>query len=278
MQGAEPVFELRLARDAADLRAAQRLRYDVFVRELGSGGPLVDHDQKLEKDVFDPYFDHLILFDHARAGSPAVGVYRLMRGERMTAEQGGPGRFYSEDEYDLTVLKTSGRKLLELGRSCVHPDYRGGTAMLHLWNGLASYVAEHEIEILFGVASFHGTDIDALKGPLSLLHHRHLAPPELRTTAQRDVYQSMNLLPEDQIDRPAAMRAVPALIKAYLRVGGFVGDGAFVDHGFNTTDVCLIMDTKRMSAKHKAYYTEGKTGPRNTGPRNTGSRNTEQKT
>ena len=250
----KPDFVLRLAQDEADLIAAQRLRYEVFVEELGGRGDMVDDDARLERDAFDPYFDHLILFDRARLGTPAVGVYRLLRGDRLSDAPGALNRFYSEDEYDLSRLKTSGRKLLELGRSCLHPDYRGGGAMLVLWNGLAEYVARHDIEVLFGVASFHGTDIDALKGPLSLLHHRHLAPDPLRVRAQPDHFQSMNLMQEDQIDRLAAMRAVPALIKAYLRLGGFVGEGAYVDHDFNTTDVCLIMDIKQMSAKHKAIY------------------------
>lgn len=250
----QPDFLLRLARDEADLIAAQRLRYDVFVDELGGGGELVDHDARLEQDAFDPHFDHLILFDRAREGCPAVGVYRLLRGDSLSDRPGALNRFYSEDEYDLTPLKTSGRRLLELGRSCLHPDYRGGSAMLVLWGGLADYVARHQIEVLFGVASFYGTDIDALNAPLSLLHHRHLAPPPLRVRAKGAPFQTMNLIAEDQIDRPAAMRAVPALIKAYLRLGGFVGDGAFIDHAFNTTDVCLIMDTEKMSQKHKAIY------------------------
>ena len=252
MHSAEPQFVLRLARDADDLRAAQKLRYDVFVRELGSDGPLVDHKEGLERDAFDPFYDHLVLFDKSREDMPAVGVYRLLRSDQIS----GPGQFYSEAEYDVSTLKASGRKLLELGRSCLHPEYRGGAAMMVLWNGLADYVAAHKIEVLFGVASFHGTDIETLKAPLSLLHHRHLAPEDLRVCALPDVYQEMNLLPENQIDRPKAMRAVPALIKAYLRLGGYVGQGAFVDHCFNTTDVCLIMDTNKMSATHKAIYTE----------------------
>lgn len=248
-----PEFELRLAQSDADLRAAQRLRYDVFVRELGGDGPLVDHENGLERDAFDPFYDHLILFDHAREGSPAVGVYRLLRGEKLKTPQ-GPNHFYSEAEYDLSILKASGRKLLELGRSCLHPDYRGGAAMMHLWTGLAAYVDKHQIEILFGVASFHGTDVDALKAPLSLLHHRHLAPVDIRVRAQPNAYQKMDLLPEKAIDRPAAMRAVPALIKGYLRLGGFVGDGAFVDHAFNTTDVCLIIDMTRVNDRSRAIY------------------------
>jgi len=251
----KPDFVLRFARDEADMLAAQRLRYDVFVRELGGDGSLVDHANRLERDSYDPFYDHLILFDRAREGTPAVGVYRLLCGDRLANNSGGPGRFYSEEEYDLSQLRASGRKLMELGRSCLHPDYRGGTAMVILWNGLADYVTRHGIELLFGVASFHGTNMDTLKGPLSLLHHRHMAPAPLRARTHKPHYQSMNLLPEDQIDRPAAMRAVPALIKAYLRLGGCVGDGAFIDHDFNTTDIFLVMDTMAMSQKHKAIYT-----------------------
>lgn len=253
----EPKFIVKLAETEADLRAAQNLRYTVFVQELGGQGALVDHENKLEKDRFDPFFDHLILLDETRnitGENPVVGVYRLLRSDAATRA----GQFYSEDEYDLSVLKSSGRRLLELGRSCVHKDYRGGAAMFHLWNGLADYVLRHEIEVLFGVASFHGTDIEALAPSLSLLHERHLAPTDLRVRAQKNHFQPMDIVPAADIDRRLAMFNTPALIKAYLRLGGCVGDGAFVDHAFNTTDVCLVMDTKRMNDKQKAIYTKGR--------------------
>ena len=246
-------FEIRIAKGEQDLRAAQRLRYRVFVEELGGDGPLVDHQAQIERDEFDPYFDHLILIDTSRDLSGleyVVGVYRMLTG--VAAQK--TGRFYSEDEYDLTPLRAGGRTLLELGRSCVHRDFRGGTALFHLWNGVADYVAEHRIEVLFGVASFHGTDAQALAGPLSYLRHRHLAPADLRVTTRRESYQSMNLLSEASIDRREAMRAIPGLIKAYLRLGGFVGDGAYVDHAFNTTDVCLVLDIARMSPRQRARY------------------------
>ncbi|MBS0122536.1 GNAT family N-acetyltransferase [Thetidibacter halocola] len=240
-------FSVRLARSEADIEAAQRLRYAVFVEELGGDGPMVDHAARLERDRFDPFFDHLILCDEQSEGA-VVGVYRLLRDDQAEAA----GQFYSEDEFDLTLLRQSGRRLLELGRSCLHRDYRGGSALLHLWQGLGDYVQRHGIEILFGVASFHGTNIPALAEPLSLLHHRHLAPPELRVRAR--VFQPMDLIPEDQLDRRAAMLRVPALIKSYLRLGGFVGEGAFVDHAFNTTDVCLVMDTARLDPQQSRRY------------------------
>ncbi len=246
-------FTVRLARDARDLLAAQRLRYRVFVTELGAAGPMVDHDLGLETDEFDPYFDHLLLIDEtlqAQGADYVVGVYRLLPSDRLALS----GRFYSESEYDLTPLKASGRRLLELGRSCVHPEYRGGTAMLHLWNALADYVLEREIEVLFGVASFHGTDTQALAQPLSYLAHNHLAPEALRVRARPEHAQRMDLLEPQQIDRREAMAGTPALIKAYLRLGGYVGEGAWVDRAFNTTDVCLVMDTVQMSARHRQFY------------------------
>ncbi len=250
-----PQFALKLAQTEAELRAAQALRYEVFVAELGGTGAMVDHEARLERDAFDPHFDHLLLLDRARApDDQVVGVYRLLRGDRLE----GPGRFYSEDEYDLGVLRASGRRLLELGRSCVHRDYRGGTAMYELWNGLADYVVRHGIEVVFGVASFHGTEAAALAQPLSLLHHRHLAPPDLRVRARESSFQRMDLVPEAEIDRRAAMLATPALIKAYLRLGGFVGEGAWIDHTFNTTDVCLVMDTTRMNPRQAGLYTRGR--------------------
>lgn len=246
-------LSLRLASGERDLLAAQRLRYAVFVEELGGDGDLVDHDRRLERDRFDPFFDHLILVDKRRdaaALEDVVGVYRLLPGERAQAA----GGFYSESEFDVTALHQSGRKLLELGRSCVHPDYRGGLAMMHLWNGLAEYVHDRGIEVLFGPASFHGTDAAQLAQPLAFLHHNHLASEDLRVTARADAFQRMDLIAAADVDRRAAMQAVPALIKAYLRLGGCVGLGAWIDHAFNTTDVCLVMDATRMPARHKDFY------------------------
>ena len=252
MNAPRPDFRLKLADSNSELQAAQRLRYKVFVEELGADGEHVDHVLKLEQDRFDPHLDHLLLLDGNRStDEQVIGVYRLLRGEVA----GRIGGFYSEDEFDLGVLWNSDRRLLELGRSCVHPDYRGGSAMYQLWSGLIGYVTHHEVEILFGVASFHGTDVDSLAEPLGYLHHRHLAPPDIRVVARSNHAQPMDRRPLEAIDRRAAMQATPALIKAYLRLGGFVGQGAWIDHAFNTTDVCLILDANRVNSRQLAIYT-----------------------
>ena len=247
-------FEVRLARDESEIRAAQRLRYTVFVEEMGASASPESHELRLERDRFDPFFDHLLLIDRQRPGvdgANVVGVYRLLRGKVADA---GPG-FYGQSEYDLTPLASLGRETVELGRSCVHPDYRGGVAMHLLWSGLGEYVIRHDVEVLFGVASFPGTDLGALALPLSHLHHSHLAPKELRVRALQDHYVEMNLMPADQIEPRQAMRQMPPLIKAYLRLGGVVGEGAFIDHDFNTIDVCLLMDTVAMTDRYKDMYT-----------------------
>ena len=245
----DPEFSVALARTEADLRAAQRLRYRVFVAEMGGDGADVDHEAGLERDHYDPFARHLLLRDLNRPeDDKVVGVYRLMTDDDASRRPG----FCSAGEYDLGPLLDSGRPLMELGRSCLHPDYRGGTGMYHLWRGLADLIDQAGTEILFGVASFHGTDPAALAQPLSLLYHHHLASPTLRVRSRAHV--AMDMVGRAEIDRPSALRSVPALIKAYLRLGGMVGDGAFVDDAFNTVDVCLIVETARLKARQRAIY------------------------
>ena len=238
-------FQTTLAESAEDLRAAQALRYQVFVQEMGATGPAVCHDQLLEADALDRFCDHLLLRDMARDGQ-VVGVYRLLRQDQAAQTRG----FYSEAEFDLTALHGSGKRLLELGRSCLHPEYRGGAALFHLWSGLAGYVAAHEIDIVFGVASFPGTDTARLGAPLSLLHHRYRSPAALRTVS-RQVQTGVELLPIEKVQTKAAMLQVPALIKGYLKMGGTIGDGVFVDHAFNTTDICIVLAADQINARQR---------------------------
>ncbi len=246
-------FEVRLAQNDEDVAAAQRLRYRVFVEEMGATATAEEHSKRLEMDKFDPYFEHLLLIDKTLDADPldrVVGVYRLMRG---SVARGGIG-FYGATEYDLSKLTGMKRETLELGRSCIAKEYRGGLGMHQLWDGLGDYVIQHDIRILFGVASFHSADPEPLAEALSFLHHNHLAPEELRVRAVDAHYTPMDRMPASQIDKRRALQKIPSLIKAYLRLGGFVGEGAFVDHDFNTVDVCLIMDTQKMAEKYRAFY------------------------
>ena len=243
-----PPFALRPAASKAEIEAAQALRYQVFVEELGgTGGDLTDPDRRLEADRFDAHSEHLLLLDMLRNGA-VVGTTRVM--SLKGADQAG--RFASEAEFDLSPLRRTGRTLLEVGRTCLHPDYRGGAAMHRLWQGLAMLVEERGIELLFGLASFPGTDPATLAQPLSCLYHDHLAPGALRPRSLAPV--AVDLMAPDGIDRRAAMLAMPALVKAYLRLGGKVGEGAFVDRAFRCIDLCIVLDTATLSARARAIY------------------------
>lgn len=244
-------FAIKLAETPKEIRAAYRLRYRVFVQELGAGTNDAADRVGEECDAYDAHFDHLILQDKTLpADDNVIGVYRLLRSDMARKGLG----FYSAGEFRLDKISNCGRKSVELGRSCVDARYRNGVAMHLLWSGLAQYVARHEIEILFGVASFHGTDPAVITHALSFLHHNYLATDALRVTAYGANAIAMDILPAKQIDRGAALLQIPPLIKSYLRLGGTVGAGAFVDHAFNTIDVCLVMDTVHMSQKYKGFY------------------------
>lgn len=252
----EPDFDVVFASSDEERRAAQALRYEVFVRELGGDGALVDHDKALEQDRFDVFSRHLLLLDLERGKTvceQVVGVYRLL--DLSGAQRAGG--FYSAAEFDLTPITSSGLRLLELGRSCLHAEYRGGMAMYHLWSALAAYVFREKIDVLFGVASFQGTDVRTFSAPLTLLHERHLAPAQLCPSA-REPRVCLDQMPYHALDHKAAMTQMPSLIKAYLRLGGGVGEGAYVDKAFNTTDVCLVLDVSQISEKQRKLYTQGR--------------------
>jgi putative hemolysin len=126
-----------------------------------------------------------------------------------------------------------------------------------LWKGVTAYVLSHRIDILFGCASLHGTDPATMSLPLSYLYHNHMAPPGLRPVALPARHVGMNLMPKEAIDAKAAMRDLPPMIKGYLRLGGVVGDGAVIDYDFNTVDVLVYVDMRRVSEKYYRHYTRG---------------------
>ena len=252
----QPQFMPRFAQGAADLAAVQKLRYDVFVIEMGASGAGVDHARTIEADRFDPFARHLMVEDVTDAAAPRlVGVYRLMT-HQDAAKAGG---FYSQDEFDLAPILATAERPLELGRSCVDRDYRTGAALGVMWAALAQFVADYGIDVMFGTASFAGTDLQELQQPLACLNHAYLAPPDIRAKATGRGAAPMPQLDARAIDRKAAMLAMPPLIKSYLRLGGVVGEGVYVDHDFNTTDVCMILQTAKLSQMARKQYGTGRT-------------------
>lgn len=246
-------IEIRLAETAEDITAAQALRYRIFYEEMQANADAETLASGRDADAYDAVADHLLVIDHALGSGPEriVGTYRLIRKPAADVI----GRFYSSSEYDIAPLLKLDGNLLELGRSCVDARYRTRPTMQLLWRGIASYVFRHNIALMFGCASLHGVDPDAHALSLSYLHHNHLAPEDLRPRALDRLYVPMDRMPKEAINPKAALNELPPLVKGYLRLGGFVGDGAVIDEQFNTVDVCIIVKTDLVTGKYTSHYT-----------------------
>jgi L-ornithine Nalpha-acyltransferase len=243
-------LQVRLAETVADIDAAQALRYRVFYEEMGARPSEAAMRARRDVDSFDGICDHLLVVDHARGDGEVVGTYRLIR-RPAAAQHGG---FYSAAEYDISEIIAYPGEILELGRSCVKTSARNGPTMQLLWRGIAAYVFHHEIALMFGCASLPGTDPITLALPLSYLRHHHLAPPGLRPRALSTRYVEMGRLDLGAVDSARALAELPPLVKGYLRLGGFIGDGAVIDHQFNTTDVCVVVKTDQVTDKYYRHY------------------------
>lgn len=245
-------LEVRLAAGKDEILAAQALRYRVFYEEMGARPTAAMAASKIDEDDFDAICDHLLVIDPAKGKGAlgVVGTYRLIRRERGERF----GRFYTASEYDIANILGKGGNFMELGRSCVDVQYRNRSTMNLMWGGIAHYVADHGVDLMFGCASLPGTDPEALATQLSYLHHFHLAPAEIRPRALPEMYVSMDRRPKDEIDPRRAVRELPPLIKGYLHLGGFIGDGAVIDHQFNTTDVCIMVKTALVTEKYAKHY------------------------
>ncbi len=243
---------VRIATTAAEIDAAQALRYRIFYNEMGAHADATTRATGRDRDRFDAVADHLLVVDHAIGPGPegVVGTYRLIR-TQAAARAGG---FYSADEYELGPILAFPGQVMELGRSCVDAAYRKSAVMQLLWRGIAAYVFRHRIGLMFGCASLHGTDPDALAAELTYLHAHHLAPPELRMRAVAPRYVEMRRTDPAAINPLRALAALPPLIKGYLRLGGFVGDGAVIDSQFNTIDVAIVVKTDLVTDKYFKHY------------------------
>jgi len=246
-------LHLRLAETEAEVAAAQALRYRVFYEEMSAKATAAMAAAKRDFDAFDEHCDHMVVFDSARGAGPEaiIGTYRVMR--REAAKR--CGRFYTAGEYDIANLLAYPGEALELGRSCIEADHRNGGTMQLLWRGIAEYVLAHDVSLMFGCASLPGVEPEPLAMPLSYLYHHHLAPPALRAWALPERRVAMNVIPPGDIAPRPALHMLPPLIKGYLRLGGFVGEGAVIDRDFGTTDVCVVVKTEWVTDRYVRHYT-----------------------
>jgi L-ornithine Nalpha-acyltransferase len=243
---------VRLAANMAEIEAAQQLRHQVFFQ---TGGEQFGGADLLDRDRFDAHCDHLLVIDEARnaqAHQRIVGTYRLLREECATAV----GGYYSEHAFDVRGLvnRHPERRFLELGRSCVLPEYRSKRTVELLWQGIWAYCRAHSIDVMFGCASFAGTVPAAHALPLSFLHHHARATDDWRIAAIGEVRAPMDLMPIEAVTMREALATMPPLIKGYLRLGAKFGDGAVVDHEFGTTDVFVILRTEDIGAKYLNHF------------------------
>lgn len=257
-------LEVRLAHSRRDIKRAQRLRYQVFYEEMSAKPSLAAQMRRRDEDPYDAICDHLLVVDtsaravHSQSWTyrprPAVvGTYRVLRQEVAQRRLG----FYTQGEYDIAPLiaqKSPRYRFMELGRSCVLKPYRNKRSVELLWHGLWTYVREHKVDVMIGCASFEGTDPKAHAMALSFLHHNALAPPEWRCRAHDHLYVPMDLLPREKVDAKAALKTLPPLIKGYLRLGAFVGDGAVIDHQFGTTDVLIILPVEKIDPRYFDHF------------------------
>lgn len=247
-------LEVRLARNEAEIEAAQEIRYRIFYDELGARSSLDQIDRR-DSDRFDPLCDHLLVLDNSLTGPEhrrIVGTYRLLRQEMATAA----GGFYSEDEFELRrlVARHPDLRFLELGRSCVLPQYRSKRTIEALWQGIWAYLNHYGIDVMVGCASFPGIDPAAHAEALTYMAHhcRTSADWDVRAVGRR--YHPMAMMPVEEVNPKAAITAMPPLVKGYLRIGARIGDGCVIDRDFSTVDVFIVMPVKEIAARYISYY------------------------
>jgi L-ornithine Nalpha-acyltransferase len=238
----------KMASTPEDLKAIQRLRYEVFFEEFKIQADNEIHSQKLDCDHYDDFAEHLMVID--QDSNQVVGTYRFLTAENAQKA----GGFYSSTEYDLSFLKNYKGNVLELGRSCVHKDYRSRPTLQLLWAAIIIYVKQNNVDLLFGCASFGGSNPENHAMGLSYLYHNHLARSLLRAKALPERSVNMNIYEPHEFDAKQAFLSLPVLLKGYLRVGGKVGEGAVVDLDFNTTDVFIMVESSPIFDRYIRGY------------------------
>jgi putative hemolysin len=259
--GTKADLTVRLADGVADVDAAQHLRYRVFYEELEAKPDAEALASRRDADRYDPICDHLLVVRKGAALGPdeirvndgeVVGTYRLLRQSVAERNEG----FYTQGEFEIAPLiaRHSGLKFLELGRSCVLKPYRTKPVVELLWQGIWNYVRLYDLDVMLGCASLEGTDPTHHAMGLSFMAQHSAAPPEWQVSALPSRRIEMNLLPPAKVDARRALRMLPPLIKGYLRIGCYVGDGAVIDHQFNTIDVLIILPVSAINPRYFSYF------------------------
>ncbi|MFN3507400.1 MAG: GNAT family N-acetyltransferase [Allorhizobium sp.] len=248
-------LETRLARNEREIDAAQAVRYRVFVEEMKAQVDPECTRRGRDIDHWDSLCDHLLVLDRSIEGDTEdriVGTYRLLRHD-VAMNHGG---FYSSSEFAVSdlVARHPEKRFMELGRSCVLPQYRTKRTVELLWQGCWAYALQHRIDAMFGCGSFPGIQPEEHALALSFLHHNAVAKGEWAVDALPHLYREMDLMPSEAVNARRALFAMPPLIKGYLRLGAMVGNGAVVDQAFNTTDVLIILPISSISGRYVNYY------------------------
>lgn len=253
-------FEVRLIESGKELRQAQRLRYEVFYEEGNAIAAASSAARRLDLCPFDEICDHLVVLDTEapqgtgpRNGKPRlVGTYRLLRRDVAERHHG----YYSQGEFDLAPLleRHPTTRFLELGRSCVHRDYRSKRVIELLWRGLWLYARHHRVDVLIGCASLPGLDLDANRLPLSYLLRLAQAEPAWQVAAWPHCRAPFEPVPATTLDAKRGLLALPPLVKAYLRTGARFGHSAVLDRQFGTTDVFAVMPMADIEERYLAHY------------------------
>lgn len=239
---------LKLAETKVEIENAQKLRNYVFFEEPEGAK---EASGKIDSDEFDDVCEHLLVIDGSDLGNEkVVGTYRLLRktpDKQVT-------KFYTETEFDISKLKDTNLNLLELGRSCIHPDYRDGKVIQLLWKGIGIFIAHHDIKYLFGCGSFQGADVKQHELGLSYLYHFHSVDDDIAPHVRPELAANYNIIPKKELNKKEGLRSLPTLLKGYIRTGCKIGKGAFLDNFCNTTDVCIVLDTTNLAKRYSEHF------------------------
>jgi putative hemolysin len=245
-------LSVRLACTTDEIKAAQKLRFDVFCLEQNAQKTPSRIASGTDQDEFDDQCDHLLIIDEAKAGLNAiVGTQRFhVKGPFSNASN-----FYSSHEFDLAPMleKQSNRRFMELGRSCIHPDYRDKRTMELLWHGTWAYFLERQADVMFGCASFPTTQVEDIMEPLSFLTRSHGATNDWSVNANPEHRIDIRQFDSKDIGR-SVLRKLPPLIKGYLRLGAAFSTQAALDPDFGTIDILVILPNENINPRYIRHY------------------------